>query len=184
MNKLLKMLVFLTQMGGGLVGLGFIGRSLFINHLTSSLLKLHLVFAGMFLFGVLASAALIIKPKWGLVLSAIFQIIQIPVVTVSAAAYAFSSGVCFNLYKHASGWGFKFFFGSYYYFHLNSDRSWLVGVNIVALFFFAFLIREIWLNPSGEKSTEFPPCRGYSSLRYSKEKPHLDNSGPLRYTIQ
>jgi hypothetical protein len=183
MNKLLKMLVFLAQMGGGLVGLGFIGRSLFTDHLTPSSLKFHLIFAVVFLFGIIASSALIVKPRWGLILSAIFQIIQIPVVTVSAAAYTLSSGVCLNLYKHANGWGFKFFFGSRYYFQLNSGQPWSIGVNVIALFFFVFLIKEIWLTPSGEKSTEFPPCRGYSSLRHSKIKPHLDNSSPLRYTV-
>lgn len=183
MNKLLKVLVFLTQMGGSLVGLGFIGRSLFMDHLTASSLKFHLIFVGVFLFGVLASVALIIKPKWGLILSAVFQTVQIPVFTKSAVSYSLSSGACFNLYKHVSGWGFNFFFGSHYCFILNSNRPWSIGVNLVALVFFVFLIKEIWLNPSGKKSTEFPPCRGYSSLHSSKVKPHLDNSGPLRYTI-
>ena len=182
MNKLLKMIVLLVQIVGGLVGLGLIGRSFFTDQLTQTAQIIHVVFAFVFLFGIGAGAFLIVKPGLGLVLSAIFQAIQIPVVTVSAVAYALSSGACLNLYKHASGWGFNFFLGSFYSFQLNSGRPGLIGVNIVALVLFVFLVKEIRLSPPVKKSGEFQPCRGYSAYRSSRMQPHLDNSSPLRHT--
>ena len=181
MNKLLNMIVLLVQIGGGLFGLSLIVPSFFTGQLTQNTMIIHGIFAFIFSFGIIAGAVLFFKPGLGLVLSAIFQAIQIPVVTVSAVAYSLSSGACFNLYKHATGWGFNFFLGSHYSFYLKSGQPWLLGINIVALVLFVYLVKEIWLTPSAKKSSEFQPCSGYSAFRYSKRQTHPDNSSPLRH---
>lgn len=183
MNKLLKMIVLLVQIVGGLVGLGLIGRSFYKDQLTQTTQIIHGIFAFLFLFGILAALTLTIKPRAGLVLSSIFQAIQIPVITKSGITYALSSGACFNLYKQASGWGFNFFFGSHYSFYLNSVKPPLLGINIVALVLFVYLFKEIWFTSSVKKPCEFPPCRAYSTYHSSKKEPYMDTSSPLRHII-
>lgn len=183
MNRFLKMIVLLVQIVGGLLGLSLIGQSFLKEHLAQITVIFHIVFIFVFSFGIVAGAALIFKPRLGLVLSAIFQAIQIPFVTGPMVAYSLSSGACLNLYKQATGWGFNFFLGSHYVFYLNSRQPWLIGINIVALVLFIFLVKEIWLTPSAKKPSEFQPCHGYSAFRYSKMQPHLDNSSPLRHTV-
>jgi len=183
MNKLLKMIVLLVQIGGGLLGAGLIGLSFLKEQLTQTAMIFHAVFAFVFLFGIVAGLVLIVKPRLGLVFSAIFQAVQIPIVIKSGIAYAMSSGACVNLYKHASGWGFNFFFGSRYSLSLNSGQPWLIGANIVALVLFFFLVKEIWFVKPVKKNRESQPHRSYSERRSSKVQTHFDNSSPLRQIL-
>lgn len=183
MNKLLKIIVSLVQIGGGLFGLGFIVLSFLNEQPTQMVIKFHIIFGCVFLFGVVAGLVLIIRPRTGLVLSALFQAVQIPFFIKSGIAYAMSSGACVNLYKHASGWGFNFFFGSRYSFSLNSERPWLIGINIVALVLFVFLIKEICFFKSFEKLREPRSGRSYSANRSSQDQSHIDNSSPLRHIL-
>jgi len=184
MNKLLKIFVFLAQLGGSVAGLGLVGNSLLTGHLTKAEQEIHVAFAFVFFFGIIASAALIFLPRLGLVLSAMFQAIQIPVFIKSAVSYALCSGACLNLFKDVSGWGYKFIFGSRYSFNLNSDQSWMIGVNAIALFFFIFLVKEFLITKQDNKSSDFQPCQGYSSFRCSKMQPYVDNNSPLRRTVR
>ena len=183
MNKLLRMIVMLVQIGGGLLGAGLIGLSFLKEQLTQTAMIFHGVFAFVFLFGIVAGLVLIVKPRLGLVFSAIFQAVQIPVFIKSGIAYAMSSGACVNLYKHASGWGFNFFFGSRYSLSLDSGQPWLIGVNIVALALFVFLVKEICFFKSFKKSKEPQPRRSNSSRRSSQIDTNLDNSSPLRQIL-
>ncbi len=183
MNKILKIIVSLVQIGGGLLGLGLIVLSFLDGQPTQTVMKFHIIFGCVFLFGVVSGLALIIKPRLGLVLSALFQAVQIPFFIKSGIAYAMSCGACVNLYKHASGWGFNFFFGSRYSLSLNSEQPWLIGVNIVALVLFVFLIKEICFFKSFEKPQESRSGRLYSARRSSQDQSHLDNSSPLRHII-
>ena len=146
MNKWLKTFLLLSQIGGGLLGIGIIGRVFLAGNLTPITQMVHVIFVILFAFGIVAGIALIKKPKVGLILSLIFQGIQIPVITTPTIAYIFSSGAFFNVYWCETGWGTNFaFLGSRYFFYINSGEPWYVGVNIVALALFVFLIREIWL---------------------------------------
>ena len=181
MNKLLKIIVSLVQIGGGLFGLGLIGRSFLRDQLTQIAVTFHVIFILVFSFGIIAGLALIVKPRLGLVLSAIFQAIQIPVVTGPSIVYILFSGACFNLYKHASGWGFKFLFGSHYSLYFNSGQPWLVGINFFALALFVLLIMEIRFFKSFEKSSESETGHSHSAHRISQAQPHVENSGPLRH---
>jgi hypothetical protein len=137
-----------------------------------------------FSFGIIAALALVIKPRLGLVLSAVFQAIQIPVVTGPSIVYILFSGACFNVYKHASGWGFKFLFGSHYSLYFNSGQQWLVGINIFALALFILLIMEIRFFKSFEKSHTPQADRNYPARRFSQAQPHMENSSPLRHIYQ
>jgi hypothetical protein len=184
MNKLLKMIVLLVQIGGGLVGVALIGRTFYRDQLAQTTQVIHGIFAFTFLFGILAALTIIFRPRAGFVLSAIFQAIQIPVFTKSGITYSLSSGACLNLYKQANGWGLNFFFGSHYSFYLNSVRPPLAGINIIALILFIFLIKEIWFTAPVQKSREFPPCRAHSTYSSSNTKPYMDTSSPLRHIVR
>jgi hypothetical protein len=181
MNKFLKIIVSLVQIGGGLFGLGLIGRCFLKDRLTQTAVTFHVIFIFVFSFGIIAGLALIIKPRLGLMLSAIFQAFQIPVVTGSSVVYVLFSGACFNIYKYASGWGFKFFLGSHYSLYFNSGQQWLVGINVFALIIFILLIMEIRFLKSLEKPRESQTGRSYPARRFSQAQPHMDNSSPLRH---
>jgi hypothetical protein len=152
MNKWLKVLLVVLQIGGGLLGLGLIGRSLWAGDFTSITLIIHGAFAILFVFGILAGVALITKPMLGLVMSLIFQGIQIPIIVSPVIAYNLLSGALFSIYWHETGWGSNWgILASRYYFSINSGEPWYLGINILALVLFVLLIREIWLEAAAAK---------------------------------
>lgn len=145
MNKWLKGCLVLFQIGGGLLGIGLIGRVLLAGNLAPIAKIVNLAFIAVFAFGVLAGVAIIKKPKLGLILSLVFQGIQIPVYLTPALSYVLSSGAFVHIFRHETGWGTRFaLLGSRFYFYINGGDPRCVGVNIVALVLFIFLIREIW----------------------------------------
>lgn len=144
MNKWLKIILLIVQIGGGLLGFYVIGRVFLTGKMTPIQVLICATFAILFAFGILAGIALITKPRLGLILSLIFQAIQIPVIITPVVSFILSSGVYVNIFRHETGWGTKFaLMGSRFYFYLNSGESQSIGVNIVALFLFFCLIREI-----------------------------------------
>jgi hypothetical protein len=165
MNKSLRTIVLIIQICGGLVGLGLIGRSILTEQTTQSTAIGHVVFILVFTFGIVAGLALIMRPKLGLWLSAVFQAMQIPILIGPTAAYALFSGACFNLYRHATGFGFNFLFGSRYYFAVQSGEPWMVGINALALVLFILLIREIWF-----VSHSFKICESKSNMEYPPQQ--------------
>ena len=180
MNKLLKSVVLLAQIGGGLVGLGLIGRAFLTEQPNKITMIIHAAFILVFSFGIVAGVVLIKKPKLGLLLSAAFQAMQIPLAIGPTVSYALFSGACFNVYKHATGWGFSFLFGSRYYFCLNGGEPWLAGINIVALVLFILLVRESWLQAADAKFSEF---QSRSKRHYAPMQAHPADGSPLRRTL-
>ena len=181
MNRLLKIIVLIAQIGGGLMAVGLIGHSLLTEQLPRETVVAHVAFIVVFSFGILAGAALIKKPALGLRLSAAFQAIQIPIVAGSAAAYALACGASFNVYKHATGWGFNFLFGSRYCFYLNGEQPWVLGINLFALALFVLLIREIWskatpAKPRRSRSLAVPSADQYSGMEVNQAA-----GSPLRF---
>lgn len=180
MNKLLKMVVLVAQIGGGLVGLGLIGRSLLTEQSNKITMIIHAAFILVFLFGIVAGVILIKKPKLGLLLSAIFQAMQIPLTIGPTVSYALFSGACFNVYRHATGWGFNFLFGSRYYLCLNSGEPWLVGINIVALVLFVLLVRESRLQAANAKFSEYTSRSVDSARHFTPMETDPAHGSPLR----
>ncbi len=98
--------------------------------------------AGFFLFK---------EQKRGLQLSIIAQVIQVPQLAVAGFAYLFSSGACFFVALGAALTDKKLTLVSSYIYRLGSafdtgfnpdDKTFLIGVNIVALFLLCYLIKE------------------------------------------
>jgi hypothetical protein len=184
MNKSLKTIVLIIQVGGGLLGLGLIGRSILTEQLTQTTVIIHIAFIFVFLFGIAAGVALIKKLKLGLWLSAVFQAMQIPIVIMSTAAYALFSGACLNLYRHATGFGFNFLFGSRYYFAIHNNESWMVGVNAIALVLFILLVREIRFQAAVAKICRPQPSMDRPSQELLQAQNHLPQGSPLQHILR
>ena len=184
MNKSLKIILLIIQIGGGLLGLGLIGRSILTEQHTQTAMIIHIAFIFVFLFGIVAGVALIKKPKMGLWLSMIFQAMQIPIVIGFAVSYALVSGVCFNLYRHATGYGFNFLFGSRYYLSTHTSESWMVGINVYALVLFILLVREIRFEASTAKICEPQPSMEQSSQQFEQAQDHHTYGSPLRRILR
>ena len=183
MNRFLKIIVSLIQIGGGLVGIGLIGRSLLTEKLPDSTAIIHIAFICVFLFGILAGLALIKKPKLGLLMSTLFQAMQIPIFIGSTAAYSLFSGACFNLYRHKTGFGFNFLFGSRYYFSIGSSESSLVGANILALVLFILLVREICRESTGMKIRQLESSFERQAQHVVRGQDEHTHGSPLRRAL-
>ena len=152
MNKWLKIFLAIVQICGGLLGIGLIGRVFLGEELAPIEMIIYSAFVIVFAYGILAGVALIWKPRLGLILSLIFQGIQIPYIITPLVSYILSSGVYLNVYWHETGWGAEYaLLGSRFYFYLNREGPLFAGVNIVALVLFIFLIREIWFKTASMK---------------------------------
>lgn len=184
MNKSLKIILLIIQIGGGLLGLGLIGRSILTEQLTQTAVVIHIAFIFVFLFGIFAGVSLVRKPKLGLWLSMIFQAMQIPIVIGFAVSYALVSGACFNLYRHATGYGFNFLFGSRYYLSSQISESWMVGVNVYALILFILLIREIRFEAVTAKLCEPRPSMEQPSQEYAQAHDYHTYGSPLRHILR
>ena len=184
MNKSLKVILLILQIGGGLLGIGLIGHSLLTKELTQTTVVIHIAFICIFLFGIVAGAALVRKPKLGLWLSAVFQAMQIPIVIIPAAAYVLASGACFNLYRHATGFGFNFLFGSRYYFSIHSGEPWMAGINVLALVLFILLVREIRFETATAKICKPQPGTEQPSQQYAQAQDHHTYGSPLRHILR
>ena len=184
MNKSLKTIVLIIQVGGGLIGFGLIGQTILTEQLTQAAVIIHIAFIFVFLFGIVAGLALVKKPKLGLWLSAIFQAMQIPIVIMPTAAYALFSGACLNLYRHATGFGFNFLFGSRYYFSIQNAESWMAGINVLALVLFILLVREIRYESAFTKTCKPHPNMEYPSQELSQAQNHLPQGSSLQHILR
>ena len=184
MNRFLKIIVSLIQIGGGLVGIGLIGRSLLTEKLPDSTAIIHIAFICVFLFGILAGLALIKKPKLGLLMSTLFQAMQIPIFQGSMAAYSLFSGACFNLYRHKTGFGFNFLFGSRYYFSIHNGESWMVGINAIALVLFILLVREIRFRSVFANISKPEPSDMQKSQQFMQAHDHQTCGSPLHHILR
>lgn len=172
MNKWLRAFLLLLQIGGGVLGFLIIGRVLLEAGQTPVTVMYNAAFLVVFAFGILAGVALITRPGLGLVMSLIFQGIQIPLFASPAVSYNMFSGGFFNVYWYDNGWGTDFtFLASRFYFYLNGGESLFLGVNILALILFLLLIREMRWQAATVRTRTF----GFSDM---PGQPVMDHSSP------
>ena len=161
MNKWLRAFLLLLQIGGGALGVVIIGRVLLEGNQTPVTVMFNAAFLVVFAFGILAGVALIKKPGLGLVMSLIFQGIQIPLFASPAVSYNMFSGGFINVYCYENGWGTNFaILASRFHFYLNGGESLFVGVNILALILFLLLIREMQWHAAAIRTRTF----GFSDM--------------------
>ncbi len=142
MDRWIKRLISVLQIGGGFFGFTLILQGFTSNELTPMFVILNVVFSLVFLFGIIAGFALIENKKLGVLLSQIYQGIQILMISSPIIVYTFSSGFMVGVSCMGANIGAFFRLGSHYYFYLFQDAPWGIGVNFVALFFFLYLKKK------------------------------------------
>jgi hypothetical protein len=177
MNKILKTLVVLLEVGGGVIGIALIAEAILTESPGQIALMVHLAFVLVFLFGIMAGIALIKKPKLGLLLSLIYQGIQIPIIMSAKLSFDLFSGATFSTFWYETGFGFNFLFGSRYHFYLNSGESWCTGLNILALVLFVLLTRELWFQTTACRADEFEASESPDPSQVTELQPNYSWRG-------
>jgi hypothetical protein len=166
MNRWIKRALIVIEIGGGFTGLVFLLREHPWNEtipLTFSIFTA--IFAFLYIFGITAGLTLVEWPRLGIKLSLIYQILQIPVISSPILTYVFVSGI-----RLVVGWsGGRVFvlyeFGSRIVLYLMRKDPWVVGINVLALALFVYLLLQ--LRPK-VKATE-PSSTNINSPQGDKE---------------
>lgn len=141
MSWWLRRIIAVAQIGGGFMGSTLIIVSLMSEKQDNISGSIQLFFAALFGFGIIAGVALIESSKYGILLSKIYQVIQIPILTSPIVQYAFCSGLFGTVNFSANGFNWDLFVGSRYVFFIGADVSFGFGLNLVAIFFFLALVK-------------------------------------------
>ncbi|RKY06219.1 MAG: hypothetical protein DRP66_09255 [Planctomycetota bacterium] len=173
--------MLLLQIGGGAIAFVIIGRVLWETNQTQETVMYNAAFLVVFAFGILAGVALITRPGLGLVMSLIFQGIQIPLFASPVVSYKMFSGGFFNVYWRRNGWGADFaFLASRFDFYLNGGESLFLGVNILALVLFVLLIREMWWHVAELRDGRFKFADMPGRPAMAHDSPSAGNHEPWR----
>ncbi len=147
MNKWIKRFLILSQLGGGFMSLALIIQNLFGIRTFDISLLIYVVFIAFAIFSIFAGFQLIEgKPK-ALLVSAICQAIQIPLFYTKLASYLCSTGLLGAIYfqrnPEQSKFGFEFILGCRTEIHLLKEMNFTIGINVVALALFIYLLKQI-----------------------------------------
>jgi hypothetical protein len=158
MNKWMKYFIIVLEVGGGFTGISVMFIFQQWKTITSQYLgwifSICVIF--LFLFGIVAGLALIEKPQLGTVLSAVYQVLQIPVISSPLLAYEFFSGLQLGVGCAKGGLALFVEYGARFALQFSIGAApWSIGVNVLALALFVFLLLHLQLDtnvavPSGE----------------------------------
>ncbi len=143
MNRWIKWLLSVLQIGGGFLGFTLILQSIVSIEMTPILAVLNVFFSLIFIFGIVAGLVLNENDKLGIQLSLIYQGIQILIISSPFIVYSFSSGFLVSVSVQSAEFGSSFRIGSHYYLYLFDGSPWGIGVNLVALLLFIYLLLKI-----------------------------------------
>jgi len=133
MNKWLRRILLINQIGGGLIGLMTITNVFSFGRVTATTVVLAIIWAALFCLGIVAGLALVEKPRLGLRLSLIYQAIQVPMLISPLITYAFASGFTIAArLRQGSNLLVNFNFGGQFSLELFQDHPWGFGINLVA----------------------------------------------------
>jgi len=145
MNKWVRRVLIVLEIGGG-----FTGFSVMLTSLTGDVnLPAYAVtglglFACVFLFGIVSGLTLVDNSDIGVVLSAVYQLVQIPIVSSSWVAYRLFSGVQIAILWSAGRAAFTFDCGARSFLAWMHGEPLQIGINVLALGLFLYLLREFW----------------------------------------
>lgn len=158
-NKPMRLLLLVFEIGGGFAGLPIAVGVLCGQVSTGSSMSSDvraLALALFCLLGIVAGIALIAWPRLGLGLSFVFQILQVIVVFSPYVSYFAFSGL-----RMGAVWtqGRPRFFGSIgarVGFGFGYPHEWSIGVNVVALAFTIYLVRQLVRTRATQKNVRAP----------------------------
>jgi hypothetical protein len=144
MNRWIKYLLIVLEVGGGFAGFSVLIVSLMNTGITASSWIFPIISGAMFLFGIVAGLALIERPRFGAVMSAVYQAFQIPILSSPLLTYTLVSGLQIGI-----GW-FKVRLALFFQFGARStlfifrhNDPWIIGVNVSALALFVYLLLQL-----------------------------------------
>ena len=139
MNKGIKRVLLVSELGGGFLGLCLILQMFFMPELTAGSAIVYIVFAGIFLFGTIAGILIAENHRKAIFLSLIYQGMQVLQISSPTVIYYLHSGFHITLFLERNRFGANFRLGTDFAFYLFTQRPYGFGINIVALLFFIYL---------------------------------------------
>jgi hypothetical protein len=144
-NSLQRRILGITSIGGGALGITVVVSNL--NQDSGILYWIFcLSFIALYIWGCWCGILLIENSPTSLQLNRRFWFIQIPVFMSPILGYSFSSGAYFNVWTSLTHFrlGADWYLGSHFnYSLLQSDKPFLLGVNLLALGVFIYLSKKI-----------------------------------------
>ncbi len=167
MKKCLIYLLIVLQIGGGFLGAWTtVSRIMRTTSTSNNVWVLNIPPILIFLFGIAAGLALVETRRLGLVLSAVYQTLQIPVLLSPLLCYKHYSGLLIGYAWSQGRAGPWMEFGSAFALQIFGFRgSWLVGIKLLALALFVLLmleLRRMNRRLSGQSETEDAEMRTMS----------------------
>ena len=169
MNRWIKRLLAVLQIGGGFAGLAVIAQLVMKAEMTAISVMGNVIFGVIFFFGIVAGLVLIEDERVGIVLSQIFQATQIPLLSSPIIVYRLICGFGVAVFCQGAEVGGNYWFGCHYAFFLFGDAPWGIGVNIVALVLFIYLLRIRKSKAGSDGAVD----RGEAKSQSSDVDPHL-----------
>lgn len=135
MNRWIRRLLLVAEIGGGFLGLALVLHTLMAKPVNTVTAVVSAIFSGLFLFGIIAGLALVERPALGLRLSAVYQALQVPVFASPLVTYLFMSGLMVGVVVRPQN-GFpnlsaNLYFGSQFQFFIHQSAPLQVGINLV-----------------------------------------------------
>lgn len=141
MNRWIKFFLIVTEIGGGFTGFVVLLRESPWNaNIPLNMRIFSTLFGILYIFGIIAGLTLVEWPRRGIQLSLVYQTLQIPVISSPMLTYVFVSGL-----RLIAGWrGGSIFIlyevGSRIVLHVMPKDPWMVGINVLALALFVYLL--------------------------------------------
>jgi len=145
------------EIGGGFAGISILAASQqWSSGVPTQVWVLSGLFGLLFFFGIVAGLALAESRRLGTALSAVYQGLQIPVVSSPALTYSFFSGIELRV-----GWWRNrpvclTGLGARCTFFLTHSYPWGIGVNVLALGLFVYLLVQLAKSPKAGNGSGRP----------------------------
>ena len=145
MRKCAIYMLMVLQIGGGFSGVcAAVSRILLKTSTFENTWVSNIPVVLVFVFGITAGLALVERFRLGVVLSAVYQLLQVPTLWSSLLSYRFYSGLHVGIAWSQGKVRPWIEFGSFYGLRLFGYKgSWLVGINLLALALLVFLLFEL-----------------------------------------
>ncbi len=153
MNKFIVYLLVVLEVGGGFMGFSVILASQPWNKNINAFMYIGVCL--LFIFGIFAGLALIKESRYGIASSAIYQALQVPLISSHVISYNIRSGVrlIVGVLRGMPYVTFDIGARCTIIFGKRPD-SWGFGINLIALILFVYLIFQLRSKPNVNESSE------------------------------
>jgi hypothetical protein len=169
MNKWVRRILVMLEVGGGFMGLSLMLVSLkSATDMPAGAMIGFSLFTCLFLLGIISGLALADKSRIGIVLSAIYQTAQIPIVSSSSVSYKFFSGAQIGLQWWEAGPRITYDWGARSYLGWMHGDPLQIGINVLALSLLAYLLT---VRPEGKPFERDDNVRAVPDIARRKSAP-------------